>query len=548
LVRTAERDRVTYSEDQKQPTDGPAVAPARDSRNPGGDHNSLRRQIRIGAVTLLMVNLAVGVFARQQLHAIIDYAVNVYDTAFISTNYIHLAQMSFQHYVDERSIAATADEKAKAGEDLGNVLDNLDVAIERSDSPRSRDMAKEVRAKIAKLAASDLDAAELKSQLADIQDGLEGLGSRASAVGLKARDDIEGFSSRSDSLLLVSFGTSIVMVLVALFLLERLISQAQAARKDAERRDAEIAAASRQQGILREKELAAKSMQADQMSEALDGFMREMMEPTEKLHGAAKDLNASAESLSEMAQQAKTQSVAVVAGSGEMAAMVQSAAAVGEELALTIAEVEAHAVDSSRLAAGAVSEVEQTNATIDELAVVAKEISEVTDLISRIAGQTNLLALNATIEAARAGEAGRGFAVVAQEVKMLAGQTATATQNISKRIEAIQSVSQRSVVAIQGISQTIRDLERFSVRIASAVEQQTQAAQKIASNLTSASASVGNVNGAIGKVESVGNRTAQAAEMLSSASVSVTDQAKRIRDQVKAFTEQIRAIQTESAA
>ena len=103
-----------------------------------------------------------------------------------------------------------------------------------------------------------------------------------------------------------------------------------------------------------------------------------------------------------------------------------------------------------------------------------------TDLISRIAGQTNLLALNATIEAARAGEAGRGFAVVAQEVKTLAGQTATATRDISKRIEAIQSVTQRSVEAIQGISATIRELERFSVRIASAVEQQTQAAQEIA--------------------------------------------------------------------
>ena len=53
--------------------------------------------------------------------------------------------------------------------------------------------------------------------------------------------------------------------------------------------------------------------------------------------------------------------------------------------------------ESSRLAAGAVNEVLQTNSIIDELAVVAKEISEVTQLINRIAGQTNLLALNATI-------------------------------------------------------------------------------------------------------------------------------------------------------
>ncbi len=163
--------------------------------------------------------------------------------------------------------------------------------------------------------------------------------------------------------------------------------------------------------------------------------------------------------------------------------------------------------------------------------MVAKEISEVTDLINRIARQTNLLALNATIEAARAGEAGRGFTVVAQEVKSLAAQTANATRDISKRIEAIQGVSHRSVEAIQGISHTIRDLDRFSVRIVSAVEQQTQAAHDIASNLSAASANVLNVNGAIAKVESVGTRTAQAAEMLSSASTSVTNQAKRIHDQ-----------------
>jgi len=248
-----------------------------------------------------------------------------------------------------------------------------------------------------------------------------------------------------------------------------------------------------------------------------------------------------------MAQQAKTQSITVSAVPEETAAMVQSAALAGDELAKTIAEVEANAIESSRLAAGAVNEVLQTNTTIDKLAVVAKEISEVTNLINRIAGQTNLLALNATIEAARAGEAGRGFAVVAQEVKSLAGQTADATRKISQRIEAIQSATQHSVEAIQGISHTIRDLNSFSLRIASAVEQQTHAAQEIATNLTSASANVADVNGAISKIEGVGNRTAQAAEMLSSASVSVTNQAKTIHEQVRAFTEDIRAIQAQSA-
>lgn len=183
--------------------------------------------------------------------------------------------------------------------------------------------------------------------------------------------------------------------------------------------------------------------------------------------------------------------------------------------------------------------MKQTNSTIDELAVVTKEIGEVTELINKIAGQTNLLALNATIEASRAGESGSGFAVVAQEVKTLAGQTAKATRDISKRIDAIQNATHRSVEAIAGISCAIRELIGFSVRIASAVEQKVKGAQEIASNLASVSANVVNFNGAITKVETVGNRTAQAAAMLSSASVSVTKQVKRIHRQVTAFTQDV---------
>jgi len=514
----------------------------------GTSLGTLRRHIRLGAISLLMVALAVGLFARRQQHAMFDYVVNVYDTAFISTNYIHNAAVLFQHYVDDRLSATASGERAKAAEGLDSVLDNLDVAIERADSLRSRALMEEVRTKIAALAGNESEAPKIKPLLTDIQQELERLGARASAVGLKARDEIEEFSSRNDTMLVIATAMAIALIVAALLLLERLIAQAQVAQSSVEQREAEAATVAEQHTALREKESAAKSVQADRISQILDCFVREMIDPMEKLHVAAKDLNSSAESLSGMAHQAKTQSATVVAASENTATIVESAASAGEQLAQTIAEVEAHAAESSRLAAGAVNEVAQTNSTIDELALVAKEISEVTELITRIAGQTNLLALNATIEAARAGEAGRGFTVVAQEVKTLAGQTANATRDIAQRIEAIQGATHRSVEAIQGISRTVRDLDRFSGRIVSAVQQQTKAAQAIASNLTAASGNVANVNGAITEVENVGNRTAEAAETLEAASVSVTDQAKRIHDQVRAFTAEIRALQDQAAA
>ncbi len=75
----------------------------------------------------------------------------------------------------------------------------------------------------------------------------------------------------------------------------------------------------------------------------------------------------------------------------------------------------------------------------------AIKIESASDMIRSIADQTNLLALNAAIEAARAGEAGKGFAVVAEEIRKLAEQSNTFTEEIKVIVEELTNKTQEAV-------------------------------------------------------------------------------------------------------
>jgi diguanylate cyclase (GGDEF)-like protein len=185
---------------------------------------SFRRRFLALTIILLLVNLAIGLFARQQQHAIIDHAVNIYDTAFISTNYVNLAQIAFQHYVDERMHATGDDETSKANELLDDVLDNMDVAIERASSALIRADGQDIRSKLGEL--RDLAAADpsLENRIIALRKKMERLRQRNSDVGLKTRDDIEDFSFKADLLLLGSIFTSITLAGLVLLVMLRMIS------------------------------------------------------------------------------------------------------------------------------------------------------------------------------------------------------------------------------------------------------------------------------------------------------------------------------------
>ena len=178
---------------------------------------------------------------------------------------------------------------------------------------------------------------------------------------------------------------------------------------------------------------------------------------------------------------------------GEMTGAVNTVAAAIRQMETSLGEVSRSSAQAAQVAGEASRDADVTATIMDRLGTSAKEIGNVVEIIKSIASQTNLLALNATIEAASAGEAGKGFAVVASEVKVLAKQTATATEDIRTKVAEIQESTQRAVGAISGIVKVINEISGISVVIAAAVEEQTATTGEISRSVIRAADSAGQV-------------------------------------------------------
>jgi methyl-accepting chemotaxis protein len=253
------------------------------------------------------------------------------------------------------------------------------------------------------------------------------------------------------------------------------------------------------------------------------------------VNGTSERMSAISQQITDSSEQTSAQATVVSNATQHISSNLQTVATGSQEMSATIQSIAQNAQEAAGFSTEAVKTAEAADGTVSKLAESGAVIGDVIKIITTIAQQTNLLALNATIEAARAGESGKGFAVVANEVKELAKQTATATEDIGPKIAAMQVDSKAAVEAIGNIHGVISKISAISDTIATAVEEQSATTNEMSRNVSEAASSAVQISKTVGEVTRAAELAATTAAESQKAVEQLADMSRQLHDLVAQF-------------
>ena len=254
----------------------------------------------------------------------------------------------------------------------------------------------------------------------------------------------------------------------------------------------------------------------------LGGLIRQLERAAQSVAGGAQSTAATLATIRERTD-------ALSGRSNAARSTATSFAEVSDKFTRSAEGIGAQVREAGKLADEASAAAIEARANVDRLRESSAAIGNVVNLIAQIARQTTLLALNSTIEAARAGDAGRGFAVVATEVKALAVQTQNATEEITKKIEALQKDAAGSADAVHRISQAIETIRPVFANVDGAVAEQNRTTSEMSDNASSASQFIVAVGDSAAEIDIATKEAAAHGEGVASAGRAVTVFAHKLK-------------------
>ena len=292
----------------------------------------------------------------------------------------------------------------------------------------------------------------------------------------------------------------------------------------------------------RKSEAEARERRAKALEDLIATFEAEALRSVEALTEAGEQLKAASGSVADITTSIGERASSVASSSTESSANVQTVASSAEELSASISEILRAA---QATAGGAADATEQSQAAQSELDAMVEAVSGMTDLLGSISGvaeQTNLLALNATIEAARAGEAGKGFAVVAEEVKALAGQTQTLTEQIGAQIQSLRDRSERVASSAGAIGTALDSIRGQAETTSSTAEQQAAAVREISSNAQEAADAVSESSVGVETISQAIRDAVRQAQTMQTASSQVDTTSNQLASRISTFISAVKAV------